>query len=217
MSHSILRAGDSRSFPNEHPLLSAASTEGDILIVIGTNAGNAYRQLENPTRYALILIELGAECLGVHTGEEAGKEGSSILGFARFRLGNAAPSDLVEIVRQPATPLQAVDRARSLFEAHGLKAAVCADFPGRIINRIVRPFYNAALGRLDAGLATAADLDLTIKLGLGYPEGPIELLERTGLAEHNDISTALYQALGNPAYAPARRAQVAKARQRVKE
>ncbi|OYX76019.1 MAG: hypothetical protein B7Y77_02760 [Bradyrhizobium sp. 35-63-5] len=64
-----------------------------------------------------------------------------------------------------------------------------------------------------AKLATADDMDLTLKLGLGYPEGPIELLERTGLAAHHDVTAALHEALGNPAYAPARRAQVAKARQ----
>jgi len=61
-------------------------------------------------------------------------------------------------------------------------------------------------------LATADDMDLTLKLGLGYPEGTIALLERTGLAAHADISQALYEALGDPGFVPARRAQVAKAR-----
>ena len=77
----------------------------------------------------------------------------------------------------------------------------------------MRPYYNAALAKLDAGLATAEDMDLTLRLGLGYPEGPIALLERTGLDAHHDVTSALYEALGDPAYAPARRAQVAKARQ----
>ena len=56
-------------------------------------------------------------------------------------------------------------------------------------------------------------MDKTLCLGLGYPEGPISLLERTGLAEHFDVTQALYQALGQEPYAPARRAQVAKARE----
>jgi 3-hydroxybutyryl-CoA dehydrogenase len=38
------------------------------------------------------------------------------------------------------------------------------------------------------------------------------LLSRTGLAEHCDVTQALYEALGDPAYAPARRARVANAR-----
>ena len=49
-------------------------------------------------------------------------------------------------------------------------------------------------------------------LGLGYPEGPIELLARTGLAEHYDVTSALYFALGQESYAPARRAHVSKQR-----
>jgi 3-hydroxybutyryl-CoA dehydrogenase len=136
-----------------------------------------------------------------------------VLGFARYRLGDAQRSDFVEIVRQPGTPDDAVAAARTVFEAHGLKTAVCGDFPGRIVDRLVRPYYNAALNRLDAKLATAGDMDLTLKLGLGYPEGPIELLERTGLAAHHDVTVALYHALGEASYTPARRAQVAKALQ----
>ena len=82
--------------------------------------------------------------------------------------------------------------------------ATCNDFPGRIVNRLVRPYYNAVLRRYDEKLATAGDLDTTLKLGLGYPEGPLALLNRTGLAEHAETSQALYEALGDPAYKPAR-------------
>jgi 3-hydroxybutyryl-CoA dehydrogenase len=96
-----------------------------------------------------------------------------------------------------------------VFESAGLKVAVCGDFAGRIIDRLVRPYYNAALRRLDEGLASAGDLDTTLKLGLGYPEGPIELLERTGLAQHFAVTQALFEACGDPVYAPARRARVA--------
>lgn len=213
MTHRVIEGGASRSFPEAHSLLQSASAEGAIAVIIGDKAGAHYAALPNKERYTAILIELGTECLGEHTGEGRGEEGGNVLGFARFRMGDAAPSSLVEIVRQPCTDDGAIAAARALFEKHGLKTAVCADFPGRIVDRLVRPYLNAALGRLDAKLATAADMDLTLRLGLGYPEGPIELLNRSGLAAHHDVTQALYVALGNPAYAPARRAQVAKARQ----
>ena len=135
-----------------------------------------------------------------------------MLGFARFRLGEVEPSALIELVRQPRSSDAAISAARELFEAAGLKVAVCGDFAGRIIDRLVRPYFNAALRRLDEGLATADDLDTTLKLGLGYPEGPISLLERTGLEHHYDRTQALFEATGDPAYAPARRARVAKRR-----
>lgn len=215
MPHQLIDTGGSRSFPERHPLLAAAAERGEVLLIIGARAGEAIWALGNHDRYAAILIELGTECLGVHAGEARGEEGSNVLGFARFRFGSAAPSNLVEVVRQPRTPESAVAAARKVFEDHGLSVAVCGDFPGRIIDRLVRPYYNAVLRRLDEGLASADDLDTTLRLGLGYPEGPIQLLERTGLAEHYDVTQALYEAYGDAAYAPARRARVAKQRQKT--
>lgn len=212
MAHSIRRCGESRSFPTEHALLNAAGEGAAVLLLLGSDAGHAWRELAERDAYSLVLIELGDECLGVHTGEYDALEGGNVMGFARFRLGQAAPSDLVELVRQPGTPEPVIQQARALFEAHGLKTAVCGDFPGRIVNRLVRPYYNAALNKLDTGLASAADMDLTLRLGLGYPEGPIELLQRTGLGAHCQVSDALYRALGDHAFAPARRAQVARER-----
>ena len=213
MNYRIIRAGESSSFPGDHPLIAGAAGAGDVVIITGVHAGNAFRRLENRERRIAILIELGTECLGAHTGESRGEEGSNVLGFARFRLGRGEPSKLVEVVRQPRTPESAVAAAKQVFESAGLQVAVCNDFAGRIVDRLVRPYYNAALRRLDEGLASAADLDTTLKLGLGYPEGPIELLERTGLAHHCDVTQALFEAYGEPAYAPARRARVAKQRQ----
>jgi 3-hydroxybutyryl-CoA dehydrogenase len=209
----VIDTGGSRSFPGEHALLSGASPDGgDVVIVIGTGAASALAALPGRDAKAAVLVELGTECLGVHTGESRAQEGSNILGFARFRLGDGEPSDLVELVRQPATPQSAIDAAKAVFEGAGLQVAVCGDFAGRIIDRLVRPYYNGALRRLDEGLATADDLDLTLRLGLGYPEGPIALLERTGLAHHFDVTQALFESYGEAAYAPARRARVAKQR-----
>jgi len=213
MNYQIIRAGDSRSFPGDHPFVAAAADSGEVVIIVGANAGAAFGKFKDRERKVAILIELGTECLGAHTGEERGLEGSNVLGFSRFRLGAAEPSRLVELVRQPRTAEAAVTAARQVFEGAGLQVAVCGDFAGRIIDRLVRPYYNAALRRLDEGLASAADLDTTLRLGLGYPEGPIELLERTGLAQHCDVTQSLFEAYGDAAYAPARRARVAKQRQ----
>jgi 3-hydroxybutyryl-CoA dehydrogenase len=207
----IIDTGGSRSFPSPHKLHAVAGE--DIVVILGTAPGPALAKLGDVSERPAVLLELGTECLGVHTGERGGDEGANVLGFARFRLGDGEPSDLVELVRQPRTRAAAIEAARTLFESVGLKVAVCGDFPGRIVDRLVRPYYNAALRRLDEGLASAGDLDLTLRLGLGYPEGPIALLEQTGLARHFDVTQALYEALGDAAYAPARRARVAKQRE----
>jgi 3-hydroxybutyryl-CoA dehydrogenase len=70
--------------------------------------------------------------------------------------------------------------------------------------------YNAALRFLDEGLASAEAMDATCRLGLGYPDGLIERVMRGGLAHHHDVTSALFEVYGAAAYAPARRAVVAK-------
>ena len=215
MHYSILDTGGSRSFPSHHALLDGAAKDlksAEVVIVIGEFAGRHAKSLKKWKDKAAVLIELGTESLGVYTGESRAEEGSNVLGFARFRLGDAEPTNLVELVCQPRTTEAAFAAAKQVIESTGLQVAVCGDFAGRIIDRLVRPYYNAALRRLDEGLATADDLDTTLRLGLGYPEGPIALLERTGLAHHCDVTQALFEAYGEAPYAPARRARVAKQR-----
>lgn len=211
-AYQICQSGESASFPVRHAFLEQARSDGAARVFMGRDAGQAFRAASDLTHCPFVAIELGNECLGQHTGEHAGLEGGNVVGFARFRMGRAEPSPLIELVRQPGTSAEAIAAARAVFEAAGLKVAVCGDFPGRIVNRLIRPYLNAALRRLDEKLASAVDLDKTLCLGLGYPEGPINLLERTGLAEHFAVSQALYEALGQADYAPARRAQVAKFR-----
>jgi len=216
MNYSIYNAGGSRSFPDAHAFLDAAKPMeaggADALVMIGEDAGQALDAHRD--RYSLVLVELYTECLGVWTGESAGAEGSHVLGFARFRMGDDAPSDLIELVRQPGTPESAVTAATALLESAGFEVAVCMDQAGRIVDRLVRPYFNEVLRRLDEGLASASDMDLTLKLGLGYPEGPVGLLERSGLAHHYDVTSALHEVYGTAAFSPARRAVVAHQRRK---
>lgn len=209
MQYSVINTGDSNAFEDDHALLSNASRSGEVVVILGTEAGKSLSELRDAAKKTAVLIELDGECLGVHTGESRGEEGGNVLGFSRFRLGAAEPTNLVELVRQPRTTDAAIAAAKAIFEGAGLQVAVCGDFAGRIIDRLVRPYYNAALTRLDEALASADDLDTTLKLGLGYPEGPIALLERTGLEYHCQVTQDLFEAYGEGAYAPARRARVA--------
>ena len=204
MRYAIIKQGDSRSFPDSDPFLAHAGErhDADVLLYLGVAH-------EHDPHKAAILVELSRECLGAHTGERMGDEGSNVIGFARYRNGTDPPSNLVELVRQPLTPESTIAAARALFETAGLQVAVCSDQAGRIIDRLVRPKYNAALRLLDEGLASQKDIDVTCRLGLGYPEGPIERLVRGGLAEHYMISKALFETYGTPGYAPARRSVVA--------
>jgi 3-hydroxybutyryl-CoA dehydrogenase len=216
MTYQIFQQGESFSFPASHAFTTQADSQAKAVIFMGSEAGQAYAgQAGSLGGVPFVLIELSNECLGLHIGDEDGP--GNVLGFARFRLGSAEPTNLVELVRKPWTRDEALAQAKSSLEAAGLVVAVCQDFPGRILNRLLRPYYNAALRRLDDGLASAKDMDATLRMGLGYPEGPIELLNRTGLADHFEVTQALYEQLGQEAYAPARRARTAWLRQQSEE
>jgi 3-hydroxybutyryl-CoA dehydrogenase len=208
MNHMIL-GGPSRSFPKDDPFLAAAVPEADVLVLLR-------RALHSDARGRVAtLVELDQDSLGEHTGEQDGEEGGTVLGFARWRNGDDPPSALIELVVQKNSAPEAIAAARAVFEGAGLTVVLCTDQPGRILDRLLRPKYNAALRFLDEGLATQADMDLTCRLGLGYPDGPIERLLRGGLHHHHAASAALFEAFGTPGYAPARRAVVA-ARRRAR-
>lgn len=199
MAHTIIQQDESRSFPKGDAFLAAAAPSADIVLHLGT-------PLKADAGKTAILVELGNECLAQHTD---GANDNNILGFARYRNGSDAPSSLIELVRGENTSQAAVDAATALFKTNGFTVVACADQAGRIIDRLVRPKYNAALRFLDEGLATQKDMDLTCKLGLGYADGPLERVMRGGLAHHYDVTKNLFDTYGTPAYAPARRAVVA--------
>lgn len=200
-----ITGSSSRSFPEGDPFLATASDAGEV----GLQLGGAYSA--DPTR-TCILVELGSECLRQHTGEDPEIVPSNTVGFARYRNGDDAPSNLIELVRLSGTTGQAIDAARAVFEAAGFDTVLCTDLPGRIVDRLVRPKYNDAFRFLDEGLASAEDMDRTCAMGLGYPDGPIERVRRGGLARHFEVSMAIYDMTGDAAHWPARAAVVEKMR-----
>ena len=158
MTYAIIQNGPSKSFPNGDAFLAGVSDNADVLIVLGA----AF--ITDPGKQA-ILIELGNECLAEHVGDDGSV--SYVLGFARYRNGNDAPSKLIELVRPPSATDEAAAAAIDLFTKSGFEVVVSADQIGRIIKRLVVPKYNAALRFLDEGLATQADMDLTCNSKLG--------------------------------------------------
>jgi 3-hydroxybutyryl-CoA dehydrogenase len=203
-SYRVIQSGLSRSFPHAHPFLDAAQGEGDILFLLGqvppdvAGSGDA----------SIVVVELNTECLAVHT-DGAGK---TLFGFSRWRLGDLSPTNLIELVVAEAARPEDVATARAIFEAVGFEVSLCADRAGRIVDRLIRPQFNLALDAVDNGLATAMDLDLCLKLGLGYREGLFEPVTKSGLAHHYDVTAELFAIYGQSLFAPGRSATVAKQR-----
>ena len=128
-SYRIVESGSSRSFPVSHPFIEGADRDGDARVFIGADAGRAFAAAEALDACPFVAIELGTECLGVHTGESRGEEGSNVVGFARFRLGRADPSPLVELVRQPQTRPNRSPRPRRPSRRRDSRWRSAATFP----------------------------------------------------------------------------------------
>lgn len=79
----------------------------------------------------------------------------------------------------------------------GKTCTVAKDFPGFIANRILMPMINEAFFALMEGVASAEDLDKSMKLGCNFPMGPLALADFIGLDTCLAISEVLHQGLGD--------------------
>jgi 3-hydroxybutyryl-CoA dehydrogenase len=116
---------------------------------------------------------------------------------------NPAPlMKLVEVARARQTGDDAYDRTRHFLEGLGKICVAVQDTPGFVVNRFLLPFENDCIRTLEAGVATAASIDRSVELGLGYPMGPFRLLDVVGLDIHRAVSLALYEQLRDPRLVP---------------
>lgn len=88
---------------------------------------------------------------------------------------------LVEVVRTAQTDEDVFAQARAFGEACGKTAVSCKDTPGFVVNRLLVPYMAEAMKMLERGDASAVDIDNAMKLGCGFPMGPIELTDYVGL------------------------------------
>lgn len=72
------------------------------------------------------------------------------------------------------------------------------DRPGFILNALLLPFNNDAVRAVEAGVATAADIDTAIKTALGYRMGPCELIDLIGLDTQIRLCEAFYPVTHDP-------------------
>ena len=111
---------------------------------------------------------------------------------------NPAPvMRLVEVVATPVTEASVVERATALVESWGRTAVRTADSPGFIVNRVNRPFTIEALRFLEAGTATVEEIDGALREA-GFPLGPFELMDLTGVDVTTAAATAIWEGLGRP-------------------
>jgi 3-hydroxybutyryl-CoA dehydrogenase len=109
---------------------------------------------------------------------------------------------LVEIVKAITTSDETVASLREFVNKLGKTGVVCKDTTGFIVNRLMVPYLLGAVRMLELGVATKEDIDNAVKLGLGYPMGPFELIDYTGLDINYHVANVFFDEFKDPNMAP---------------
>jgi len=109
---------------------------------------------------------------------------------------------LLEVVRALETDEETLATAVEVGKRMGKEVVVIKESPGFITSRINAMIGNEAFHMLQEGIASAADIDKALKLGLNHPMGPFELVDLVGLDTRLNILEYLQKSLGEK-YRPA--------------
>ncbi len=109
---------------------------------------------------------------------------------------------LVEVIKGLATSEETRDAVVKMAEGLGKTPVEVNEAPGFVVNRILIPEINEAIGILYDGVATAEGIDEAMKLGANHPMGPLALGDLIGLDVCLAIMNVLYTEYGDPKYRP---------------
>lgn len=116
---------------------------------------------------------------------------------------NPAPvMKLVEVIAGLNTPAEMVDTIKGISEEIGKVPVQVEEAAGFVVNRILIPMINEAVGIYADGVASVEGIDTAMKLGANHPMGPLALGDLVGLDICLAIMEVLYSETGDPKYRP---------------
>ncbi|HEY2197236.1 MAG TPA: 3-hydroxyacyl-CoA dehydrogenase family protein [Mycobacterium sp.] len=110
--------------------------------------------------------------------------------------------ETVEVIRGPRTSEATMRAIISLLDTLDLKAIVVKDAPGFVTSRILHPMINDAIRIVQAGTATADDVDALMQGCLGHRTGPLRTADLIGLDNLADSLRVLYERTGDEGCLP---------------
>ena len=117
---------------------------------------------------------------------------------------NPAPVQaFVEVVRTVVTDPAVVDDLVALARSLGKEPVVIGDRAGFIANALLFGYLNQAVSMYEAHYASREDIDAAMRLGCGYPMGPLALLDLIGLDTAYQILDTMYRQSRDRLHAPA--------------
>ena len=109
---------------------------------------------------------------------------------------------LVEVIAGGNTPDDLVEKIKGIATEIGKTPVQVAEAPGFVVNRILIPMINEAIGIYADGIATVEDIDTAMMLGCSHPMGPLALGDLVGLDIVLAIMEVLQAETGDPKYRP---------------
>jgi len=107
---------------------------------------------------------------------------------------------LVEVVKGLETSQTSIDSAYDFVARLGKTAVLSKDTPGFIVNLLLIPYLLDAARVYENGLASAEDIDNAMKLGAGYPMGPLTLMDMIGIDVCVKVGDILFDAYRESKY-----------------
>lgn len=116
---------------------------------------------------------------------------------------NPAPvMKLVEVIAGINTPDETVEKIKSIATEIGKTPVQVKEAAGFVVNRILVPMINEAVGIYADGTASKEDIDTAMKLGANHPMGPLALGDLVGLDIVLAVMEVLQAETGDPKYRP---------------
>ena len=123
--------------------------------------------------------------------------------FVGLHFFNPVPlMELVEVVRTVTTSQAVFDRTFAFAKSLGKQAVAAKDTSGFIVNLLLVPYLLDAIRALEHGVASTPDIDAAMKLGCGYPMGPLTLLDFVGNDTTCKIAEIMFDQYREQRYAP---------------
>ena len=123
--------------------------------------------------------------------------------FVGCHFFNPAPvMKLVEVVRAIQTSDETFEFAYKLMQSVGKTPIQVEEGPGFVVNRMLIPMMNEAIGILADGIASAADIDRAMQLGAGMKSGPLHTADLVGHDVNLAIMETIFHETGDSKYRP---------------
>ena len=190
--------------------VSLLSRIGDIApttpVVIETHAGDEQKKkslLQNLDDFLSPASIIVTSCLAYGTTHIAAwaRKPERIVGFATFY--PLKDRKVIEVAAGLRSAENAVSAAEQLFKSLGKETIRVKDSAGLTFPRIVSLIINEAARSLEEGVASAEEIDIAMKLGVNYPQGPLRWADQIGLDEVLSVLEGLHRETGEDRYRPA--------------